>query len=91
MQSISVGLDPAAADAFLWLVLATPSLDFGPWVSAGRRVARLEELVDDIDGANIEIAAELQLSRHTVHDHVRSVFDRLAVSSRQQLALRLLT
>jgi DNA-binding NarL/FixJ family response regulator len=39
---------------------------------------------------NIEIAGDLRLSPNTVHDHVRNVFDKLAVSSRQQLALQLL-
>jgi hypothetical protein len=35
--------------AFYRLVLATPSLDFGPWASRAQRVARLEDLVDEID------------------------------------------
>jgi DNA-binding CsgD family transcriptional regulator len=37
-----------------------------------------------------EIAAELVVSPHTAQDHVRNVFDKLGVGSRQQLAVRLL-
>jgi DNA-binding NarL/FixJ family response regulator len=37
-----------------------------------------------------EIAADLVVSPHTVQDHVRKVFDKLGVASRQQLAVRLL-
>ncbi len=37
-----------------------------------------------------EIATELVVSPHTVQDHMRKVFDKLGVSSRQQLAVRLL-
>lgn len=49
VHSVSVGLDPAAMQTFFGLVLSTPSLDFGPWIASGRRAARLEDLVDDID------------------------------------------
>lgn len=49
VHSVSVGLDPGAMENFFGLVLTTPSLDFAPWVEAGRRVATLEQLVDDID------------------------------------------
>lgn len=38
----------------------------------------------------VAIAAELVVSPHTVHDHLRKVFDKLGVSSRQQMAVRLL-
>jgi DNA-binding CsgD family transcriptional regulator/GAF domain-containing protein len=38
----------------------------------------------------IEIAAELIVSPHTVHDHLRKVVEKVGVSSRQQLAARLL-
>ena len=37
-----------------------------------------------------EIAGDLVVSPHTVQDHVRKVFDKLGVTSRQQLAVRLL-
>jgi DNA-binding CsgD family transcriptional regulator len=40
--------------------------------------------------SNAEIAAEQFVSVHTVQDHVRSIFDKLGVSSRQQLAFSLL-
>lgn len=49
VHSISVGLDPAVMEVFYGLVLSTPSLDFGPWITRSDRVARLEELVDDVD------------------------------------------
>lgn len=49
VHSISVGLGPESMAAFLRLVLATPSLDFGPWVERPQKVARLEELVGEVD------------------------------------------
>ena len=49
VHSVSVGLDPAVMQTFFGLVLSTPSLDFGPWITRPRRVARLEDLVDDIE------------------------------------------
>jgi DNA-binding CsgD family transcriptional regulator len=50
VHSVSVGLDPSVMEVFYGLVLATPSLDFGPWISRPQRVARLDDLVDDVDG-----------------------------------------
>jgi DNA-binding CsgD family transcriptional regulator len=41
-------------------------------------------------GTTAQIAQELFLSTHTVADHLRKVYDKLAVGSRQQLAMRLL-
>jgi DNA-binding CsgD family transcriptional regulator/GAF domain-containing protein len=49
MHSVSVGLDPTAMQSFFGLMLTTPSLDFGPWVRRSKRVARHEDLVDDIN------------------------------------------
>ena len=49
VHSISVGLDPSAMHAFYGLVLATQSLDFGPWTRRARRAATLDTLVDDVD------------------------------------------
>jgi hypothetical protein len=49
VHSVTVGLAPDGIDAFCRLVLATPSLDFGAWIDRTSRVARLEELVDDVD------------------------------------------
>src|ERR1700738_175079 len=49
VHSVTVGLPPESMHAFFRLVLATPSLDFGPWASRSQRVARLEELVDEVD------------------------------------------
>ena len=40
---------------------------------------------------NAQIASRLDVSVHTVQDHVRKIFAKLDVSSRQQLALRLLS
>ncbi len=48
VHSVTVGLGPESIDAFLHLVLATPSLDFGPWAGRRQRVARLEELVEAV-------------------------------------------
>jgi DNA-binding CsgD family transcriptional regulator len=49
VHSISVGLDPSAIREFFGLVLATPSLDFGPWAGRACRAARLEDVVEDVD------------------------------------------
>lgn len=49
VHSVSVGLDPSVMQAFFGLVLSTPSLDFGPWIKNGRRAARLDDLVEDVD------------------------------------------
>jgi len=49
VHSVTVGLGPESIAAFLRLVLATPALDFSPWVKRPQRVARLEELVDDVE------------------------------------------
>ncbi len=49
VHSVTVGLPPEAMHVFYRLVLATPSLDFGPWASRAQRVARLEDLVEEID------------------------------------------
>lgn len=49
VHSISVGLDPSAIDAFLRLVLSTPALEFGRWAARPRPVARVEELVDEVE------------------------------------------
>lgn len=49
VHSVSVGLESAAMQRFFALVLTTRSLDFGPWIDSGRRVATLEQLVADVD------------------------------------------
>ena len=49
VHSFTVGLAPDYMDTFCRLVLATPSLDFGAWLDRPQRVARIEELVDDVD------------------------------------------
>lgn len=49
VHSVTVGLAPEAMDAFVRLVLAIPSLDFGAWLARSQRVARREDLVEDGD------------------------------------------
>jgi DNA-binding CsgD family transcriptional regulator len=49
VHSVTVGLEPDAMDVFLRLLLTTPALDFGLWSGRPQRVARLEELVDDVE------------------------------------------
>jgi hypothetical protein len=49
VHSVTVGLAPDAMEAFCRLLLASPSLDFGAWLGRSARVARLEDLVDDVD------------------------------------------
>jgi DNA-binding CsgD family transcriptional regulator/PAS domain-containing protein len=49
VHSVSVGLDPTAMQSFFGLMLTTPSLDFAPWMQRVNRVARHEELVDDVE------------------------------------------
>jgi DNA-binding CsgD family transcriptional regulator/PAS domain-containing protein len=41
-------------------------------------------------GTNARIADDLIMSPHTVQDHVRKIFDKLGVGSRQQLTVRLM-
>ncbi len=40
-------------------------------------------------GSTSEIAAELFLSPHTVRDHIKTVFEKVGVSSRGELVARL--
>jgi DNA-binding CsgD family transcriptional regulator len=49
VHSVSVGLDPAVMQTFFGLLLSSPSLDFGPWITGTRRAARLEDIVDDVE------------------------------------------
>src|SRR5260370_16457589 len=48
LHSVTVGLPPEAINVFFRLVLATPSLDFGPWANRPQPVARLDDLVYQI-------------------------------------------
>jgi DNA-binding CsgD family transcriptional regulator len=79
------------------LVLIEPATAMGPedtletLVQLGLTRREAEVTLAVLRGqATIEIAAALVVSPHTVHDHLRKVFDKLGVSSRQQLAARLL-
>ena len=62
--------------------------------AADRRGLRLTPRELDVTRAiarglsTTEIAAELHLSPHTVHDHVKAVFEKVGVSSRGELVHR---
>jgi DNA-binding CsgD family transcriptional regulator len=45
-----------------------------------------------MDGkSETEIAALLNKSRHTIHAHIRAIFDRMSVHSREELIVKLMT
>ncbi|HWC13684.1 MAG TPA: helix-turn-helix transcriptional regulator [Actinomycetota bacterium] len=56
------------------------------WENLTRAELRVVELVAE-GYSNPDIAARLNLSRHTVESHLKSVFSKLAISSRTQLAV----
>ena len=80
------------------LVLIEPAavVDFTNTVDAlvqlGLTAREAEVTVAVLRGeTTVAIAADLVVSPHTVHAHLRNVFEKLGVSSRQQLATRLLS
>lgn len=56
------------------------------WERLTRAELRVVELVAE-GHSNPEIAARLHLSRHTIESHLKSVFSKLGVTSRTQLAV----
>lgn len=78
--SIAITVQPAAPEAVTELLMRAYTL-----TTRERQVLRLA-----LAGATTaDIGAELFLSRHTVSDHLKSIFTKTGAHSRQELALRL--
>jgi DNA-binding NarL/FixJ family response regulator len=70
----------------------TPVLDRGRHAPAAARLTAREREVADlaVSGlSNAGIAARLVLSRRTVGNHLTNIYDKLAVTCRAELAVRL--
>jgi DNA-binding CsgD family transcriptional regulator len=81
--------DPSAVAV---VIEAAKSSEIAPIIiEAYSLTAREREVVGAIarGGSTAEIAAELYLSPHTVRDHVKTVFEKVGVSSRGELVARL--
>jgi hypothetical protein len=66
--------------------------DTAPFVDLARSLgpaASLQPAFDAEPAYRSEIAARLFLSQHTVRDHIRTVFDKVGVSSRAELVANL--
>jgi DNA-binding NarL/FixJ family response regulator len=84
---------PASPDGAVAVVIeAAKSAEVAPIIIESYSLtAREREVLGAIarGGSTTEIAAELFLSPHTVRDHVKTVFEKVGVSSRGELVARL--
>lgn len=90
------GGSPDEAAEMLWVLM--PGIARRGAAALGARILRrrhlltpLEEHVLDLLAAGLavpEIAARLSRSRHTVHDHVKSLHRKIGVNSRAELVAR---
>ena len=84
---------PASPDGSVAVVIeAAKSAEVAPIIIESYSLtAREREVLGAIarGGSTSEIAAELFLSPHTVRDHIKTVFEKVGVSSRGELVARL--
>ena len=92
LQAVARGekILPAALTASLFTQIVESALDSGAEIpeSAVRLTAREQEIVGLISEglSNKEIAARLHIATHTVKSHVHNILEKLALSSRLQIA-----
>lgn len=81
-----------ADDAVAVVIEAAKSAEIAPIIiDAYGLTARERQVLGAIarGGSTAEIAAELFLSQHTVRDHIKTVFEKVGVSSRGELVARI--
>ena len=86
------GPESRAGDTVALVIEAAKSAEVAPIIiEAYSLTARERDVLGAIarGGSTAEIAAELFLSQHTVRDYVKTVFEKVGVSSRSELVAKL--
>jgi DNA-binding CsgD family transcriptional regulator len=86
-RDIVAKIAPHVAEGFRGALLAEHATDEGPrWAGAQAKVVSLV-----LSGYSTkQIVSQLAISQYTVQEHLKAVFDKLGVRSRQELAAALL-